>query len=203
MAGCYRVGQLSFWGHLDPFQWVAPLLVLCKYVVPVLPSRFAVSLWDDLNQSMDQRAMPPHFGLNEESYQAVGQSYEVPGQSSPPQGHLSCFPSCVLTDCASRKCWVGRRLVVLPCPLPSSRSVLKVITREELLQGFRSLRWKDRTPQSVWGAPFPEQQFWNVAGRAMAEGGCKVASVGDLGTTWSLLCCEHVSIPRDGSGLAP
>lgn len=37
----------------------------------------------------------------------------------------------------------------------------------------------------------------------MAGGGPRVASVGDLGTTWSPLCCEHMSIPRDGLGLAP
>ena len=85
VTGCYRVGQLSFWGHLDSLQWVAPLLALRKHVVCCLLRLQLPSEMVWISQSMDQRAVLPHVGLNEESCQAVGRSCEVPGLSSHPK----------------------------------------------------------------------------------------------------------------------
>ena len=197
VTGCYRVGQLSFWGHLDPLRWVAPLLALRKRCV--LPSPFAASLWGGFRGSESSAA---HVGLNEECCRAVGQSCEVAGLSSCPKD-VWVVSHPVFLQTALQGSAGGKEA----CCLALSPAFLLLCTeshqREELLQDFRSRGWKDRSPQSVRGAPFPEQQFWNVAGRAVAGGGPRVGSAGDLGTTWSPLCSEHVRIPRDGSGLAP
>ena len=72
-------------------------------------------------------------------------------QASPPTPRtFELFPILCSYRLSFKEVLVKRMPVVLPCPLPSSCSVLKVITREELLQVFRSLCWKDRSPQSVW-----------------------------------------------------
>lgn len=47
----------------------------------------------------------------------------------------------------------GRRPVVSPCPLPSLCFVLKAVMSQGWLQGLGAWGRKDRSPQSVWGAP--------------------------------------------------